>query len=434
MGDASVSDRGSPPKKVGWKKDGFPAGLGRSVKHPAWLSRGCGVPCRDAYGYDDWERFGRAPLEIACHDEGGREARVVAMGGRQVRDYFECHYKDRMLDRSLESAIPGGDSPVRRSYDWALRLGAAPREARFFAGIRENRAMWDYVGAFLARSGMLRFHPWIARDVEEYVQKSGLPLDEAYDAVHVRRGDASEDAAGGSSADPRLDEGEDGWGIPGPISETFGRASRTLEDERAVPFVEYLRAFNRTECDGDEPPRVAYAADDDPAAVRREIDRLPRDSEGYYALPYPEGSPEGDCHRRYRFVLGPSLPSPSDDTDPNAERGDPKRREDCDARYARTVAVGRRPHGPLQGRRPRGRGGRALRIVGRRGQARARLTTASSPRRRPRRGLEARVVEGDEGRTTGPRSTVPGPSRLVNDVLWNRVESFSRSTGSTLCF
>jgi hypothetical protein len=51
-----------------------------------------------------------------------------------------------------------------------------------------NITSWDRVSALLSRAGVLRFQPWIARDVRRRV--SEIPIRGDYVAIHVRRGDS----------------------------------------------------------------------------------------------------------------------------------------------------------------------------------------------------------------------------------------------------
>ena len=87
-----------------------------------------------------------------------------------------------MLQRS-------GRKARKRAYDWAARLGATHYQAQVFSSLTEESDIWDYVSGLVARSGLVTFQPWIARDVKAFVEGSRLPLDEPHDAIHVRRGD-----------------------------------------------------------------------------------------------------------------------------------------------------------------------------------------------------------------------------------------------------
>ncbi len=76
-----------------------------------------------------------------------------------------------------------------RAYDWATRLGATHNHAEIFSKLTKESEIWDYVSALIARSGLLTFQSWIARDVKAFIEASQLPLDSPHDAIHVRRGD-----------------------------------------------------------------------------------------------------------------------------------------------------------------------------------------------------------------------------------------------------
>jgi hypothetical protein len=200
-----VRRTGAEPVKIGWNED-FPVGLTRLIRHPSWLSRGCSVPCIDKYTYEEWDALrtkdienALEPHQIVCDSSisiDGDEAsttttklstNVVVMGGDEVRQFFVTQYKDEMLDRSTTQA-------TAQAYDWLVRLGAKPHEARIFSNVTldfDYRDKWDYVSALVARSGILRFQPWIGRDVEDFMKTyvPDLNLNEEYDAIHVRRGD-----------------------------------------------------------------------------------------------------------------------------------------------------------------------------------------------------------------------------------------------------
>jgi len=195
-----VRRTGAEPVKIGWNED-FPVGLTRLIRHPSWLSRGCSMPCIDEYTYEMWDALrtkdtehALEPHQIQCGSRSddasttkSTTTNVVVMGGEEVRQFFVTHYKDQMLDRSTVLAMT-------QAHDWSLRLGAKPHEARVFSNATldfDYRDKWDYVSALVARSGILRFQPWIGRDVEDFMKTyvPDLNLNEPYDAIHVRRGD-----------------------------------------------------------------------------------------------------------------------------------------------------------------------------------------------------------------------------------------------------
>ena len=73
------------------------------------------------------------------------------------------------------------------SEEWAKKLEATSDEAKIFSTLSGTQ-MWDYAVGLMNKAGFMRFQQWIARDVKGFLQSFGLK-DEAYDAIHVRRGD-----------------------------------------------------------------------------------------------------------------------------------------------------------------------------------------------------------------------------------------------------
>ena len=123
-------------------KPGFPTGLSRLIQHPAWLSRECPVPKCKFYTYTTWDAIRKTQKNNilkrkSCEEEYG-ETQVTAMGGNQVRSFFEKVYKKKMLDRKSKRAR-------RAAYDWAVRLGASLYEAEIFSRIEDEHQIWDYV-------------------------------------------------------------------------------------------------------------------------------------------------------------------------------------------------------------------------------------------------------------------------------------------------
>ena len=170
----------------------FPMGLERLIIHPSWISRDCGIPTCGTFDYNGWEAMRLAqrdpmlpPREVKCSSEEQGDMRVTVMGGDEVRQYFDRRYKKQMLDRSSRrSSI--------RAYDWAVRLGATHRQAEIFSKLTKESDIWNYVSALLARSGLVTFQPWIARDVKEFIESSNFDLALPHDSIHVRRGDKLE--------------------------------------------------------------------------------------------------------------------------------------------------------------------------------------------------------------------------------------------------
>lgn len=315
---------GAPPKRIGWNRD-FPTGLSRLVKHPAWLSRQCPVPCQKSHGYERWDRLRMEnnatlvpqPKQVKCKSGNGRKSNVIVMGGQQLRQYFDSYYKYEMLDRTVPDVLSESNlAKLRNNYEWALRFGAAPHEARIFGGLRDRREVWDYASAFMGRAGILRFQPWIARDVERYITTEvELPLDVPYDAMHIRRGD-------------KLDHDSRHfvikyWSEQGMYNPDTGEMPREY-----IPFAHYLRQFDEVSCNVDGRPRLVYVATDDPTEVKSEITELPRDDEGYYTI-----RSNGPCQHRFQFIFSPLDPSLGFHIDKSSHAKD-----DCDERYARNIA------------------------------------------------------------------------------------------------
>ncbi|KAL3805392.1 hypothetical protein HJC23_009099 [Cyclotella cryptica] len=308
-------------------KEDFPDGILRLINHPKWLSRGCAVPtCGGTMGYNGWEEFRRQehnyvrgqPHEFDCV-EGGRNIKVTPLGGRDVRDFFMHTYRRQMLDRSTPEAKD-------HAYNWATRLGAKHRDATHFSNLVSEQEIWDYLTALINRSGLLRFQPWIARDVAEYIKSSNLPLDISYDAIHVRRGDKLISESKG--------EVNKYWASLG-----FRAAS---DHVNYVPFSHYIeQAWDGSDCptkaNGKKkrtrrPKRIVYIATDDPKTVRQEIQQYPHVRGGVTVL--------NECTKAL-FVFSPlseeHSPSKSFHISPCRRKicGD----DDCFKRYHRNIAA-----------------------------------------------------------------------------------------------
>lgn len=238
-------------------KADFPGGFSRLIDQPTWLSGGCPIPCADTYSYNDWvAASSNFNSPITC-EENGRTVNVIATSGRGVRDYFLS--KTRGSDQ--DQFIP--------SEEWAMRLGATSDEAKIFSSLSGNR-MWDYAAGLMNKAGFMRFQPWIARDVENFLQSFDLyqkiGLDEAYDAIHVRRGDKLIYEARSQVVRYWLSKGH--------------RDQANLPTDY-IPFVHYLDQFKKTECPVNEQgeveriKRIVYVATDDPVVVKKEIANLP---------------------------------------------------------------------------------------------------------------------------------------------------------------
>jgi len=175
-------------------KPHFPIGLKRLIVHPTWISRDCPVPKCNKLFYNSWDAIrteqrdnflnGLPPREITCETPTG-DVKVTVMGGEEVRQFFDRQLKYKMIDRSDYRAR-------ERAYEWATRLGGTHQQAEVFSKLTHETEIWDYISALIARSGLITFQPWIARDVKEFIRSTRLPLDSPHDAIHVRRGDKLE--------------------------------------------------------------------------------------------------------------------------------------------------------------------------------------------------------------------------------------------------
>jgi len=170
--------------------------------------------------------------------------------------------------------------------------------------------MGDYMSTFMVRAGLLRFQPWIARDIEQYIRRLDLPLDVPYDATHVRRGDQLNQTKAHVISH---------WKGLGQYDNETG-----VMPHAYIPFSQYLRQFDETQCNAG--PRLVYVATDDPSEVQNEIRNLPTDSEGNTFLPQAPG-----CHK-FRFFFGQFNQSLGFHINQR------KRKGDCEERYARNVA------------------------------------------------------------------------------------------------
>ena len=251
---------GSEQQKFTVKED-VPKGLSRLIQHSEWLSRGCSVPCQNNHDYEKWSNVrkkngnSKYVQHATCRNDSGWESRVLVVDEVDVQRYFENNFKGKMLHR-----------PSPTAYNWALRMGAKKYEAQKFADLEEEDDIWDFVSALIARSDILRFQPWIARDVKKFIRLSQLPMQVNYDAFHVRRG---ENARRGDDED---------------------------ESERGViPFQNYLKRWERHDCS--DKARIIYIASDDPSCIKEEISKFPVGEAGNLILPGVD-----ECHG-LRFYL-----------------------------------------------------------------------------------------------------------------------------------
>lgn len=304
---------------AGWTvREDFPRGFSRLFDHPAWLSRGCEVPCGDQYSYQNWAtmamryKAGDFP-EITCQNPDGTETNVVVTGSSRLRMHFREHETTMVRDR-----------PSPQAEKWALNLGATPQEAIVFSNIKESSKVWDYVLGLMNKAGFLRLQPWIARDVELFLKTFDLPTDEEYSAIHVRRGDKLAVEARGDIIKY--------W-------RAHGHTDPNNLPTDYVPLAHYLNKWDGPdECPKDDKGEVqtvehnVYVATDDPVVVRQEIAELPNHVDENTIM-------WNECHR-ITFYFNPT-DDQSFHLNGDGEKGfDPGHEGDdsCFGRYHRNVA------------------------------------------------------------------------------------------------
>jgi hypothetical protein len=264
----------------------IPKGLSRLIQHSEWLSRGCNVPCHNNHDYEKWSNVRKRNenskffQHTTCRNDSGWESRVLVVDELDVQRYFENNFKGKMLHR-----------PSPTAYNWALRLGAKKYEAQTFADLEEEEDIWDFISALLARSDVLRFQPWIARDAKMFIRSSQLPMQVSYDAFHVRR--------------------------EGVVQGYEEEAGLTV-----IPFQEYLKMWERHDCSDNA--RIIYIASDDPGQIKEEISKYPTGDAGNLILPGVD-----ECHG-LRFYLREDSTSTE-----FMKKGSTS---DCSIQYRRTIS------------------------------------------------------------------------------------------------
>lgn len=254
-------------------KNDFPLGLSRLIQHPDWLSRGCNLPCESTYQYKDWVQLykkhhdnegGDFP-EITCSDEDGkmmmtRMVNVVASGGSKIR----LNFKD-----VGEAMIQNRKSPEAKQ--WIRNLGGSNRDVLNFANKVTYEEAWDYLSGLMIRSGILKFQPWIARDVELFLGLFDLPLlsHQEFSAIHVRRGDKLR-----VESKPEVREY---WKQQGHL-----HPDNYIPNMNYIPFVAYLDQWDGSDkCQRNRWGKIqiqqhnVYVATDDPVVVKQEVAALP---------------------------------------------------------------------------------------------------------------------------------------------------------------
>ena len=259
--------------------DSFPNSLSRLLDQPTWLSRQCPVPCSDTNigkklpSKKENHSVEPAPI-ITCQNDNNRQSNVMVVNGVTAIRHFHNHVKDRMVDRSQQESIDA-------AYRWALRLGASNEEAQIFSSMTEEEDLWDYVSALTARSELIRFQPWISRDIENYVKENNMPLatidGNYYSSIHVRRGD-------------KVNRESKAF-----VNAYWKDHADSASIKNYIPFKHYLTQFH--DMCGEH---SVYIATDDPEEVGKEIEELPKDDNG---LAYLEGH---ECVK-FQFSFGAVL-------------------------------------------------------------------------------------------------------------------------------
>lgn len=305
----------------------FPMGFSRLVHHPAWLSHGCDVPCRDTHSYSDWLQLahvqrnkGEQFREVTCTNHDGTTSNVVVTADSRLRSYF----------RDFETSMTR-NHPSDVAHQWAINLGATSNEAEIFSNnIKNDRKVWEYVLGLMNKAGFLKFQPWIARDVELFLKSFDLPLNKEYSAIHVRRGDKLEKESRGEVIKYWRSQGHtDPENLPTDY----------------VPFAHYLSQWDKADvCPRNDKGEIeeimkhnVYIATDDPLVVKQEIADLPVEHINENTILWNE------CHE-LTFYMNPTDESAfhlngdgehgfKDDSDNTPEGGD-----NCFMRYHRNIA------------------------------------------------------------------------------------------------
>mmetsp|Transcript_2147 Transcript_2147/g.4393 ORF Transcript_2147/g.4393 Transcript_2147/m.4393 type:complete len:900 (+) Transcript_2147:148-2847(+) len=139
-------------------------GLASLIDHPDELSRRCPVPCAGTFGYDDWEaRSWPGPVTPVLCSESTQN--VLVINGDTAEAYLATLTAD-MSHRSTGEAVSA-------AFRWATRLGARADEAAVLSTMTDGKQILDYACGLLARSGLLRLSPEVAKDVASFLWKDG---------------------------------------------------------------------------------------------------------------------------------------------------------------------------------------------------------------------------------------------------------------------
>lgn len=292
-------------------------GLSRLIDHPTWLHSGCSIP--KCHEYRVWNQLSSKfnANGLSCIDaSSGREVNTIVARGSPIRGYM----------REMNNEMMSNNNP-EISLRWAMNLGASREEAQRFVRMRRANDKWDYVIGLMVKSGVLRLQPWIARDVQQFLQNVALPLDSVFDAIHVRRGDKLESESRGPVVDY--------WTKRGYTEKTM-----PLD---FIPFSHYLTKTNN-ECPFDANGEIGiiehrvYVATDDPMVVKQEIDKLIADDRSSNAESTKDGVPTliyNGCHQ-FKFYFNPTQDN-SLHLGGDGERT-PIDGDNCAARYHRNIA------------------------------------------------------------------------------------------------
>ena len=205
------------------------------------------------------------------------------MDGADLRSFWDRMINAQMIDRKTTATNNNNDSHHEKAYQWAIRLGATPHEATYFTSLTSAMDISNFIGALVNRSGLLKFQPWIARDVAEYIQNAelataggGVWSNSQYDAIHVRRGDKLIAEAKKLVQQYWMKRGYKKHNIP----------------HNYIPLEHYLKlGYDGSACSTmtiqDGQPHIVvnvYIATDDPTTVQKEIEQLPKTEYGQTIL------------------------------------------------------------------------------------------------------------------------------------------------------
>jgi len=124
--------------------------------------------------------------------------------------------------------------------------------------------MWDYIGALLIRSNVLRLQPQIKEDTNRHIKKfiyRKRHIKVSHDAIHVHRGG---DVRAVTKAKGYIDKYLEGHKYNNEETQTS-----TLD---YIPLLHYIRYYHDMKCS--ENIREIFIATDDPTDVEKEITEL----------------------------------------------------------------------------------------------------------------------------------------------------------------